>query len=153
MNNIEEFIRESNKIENIHRNPTQEEISEFKRFIALDSVSIEDLERFVKIYEPTAYLRDSYSHCNVRVGSYYPPFSGPQIRSDLIKILNCEKSPFSLHVEYEKLHPFSDCNGRSGRALWAWKMKQFPLGFLHHFYYQTLGGFYESQEDYFCKKS
>jgi Fic family protein len=35
-----------------------------------------------------------------------------------------------------------DGNGRSGRAIWLWQMLRqeggAPLGFLHHFYYQTL---------------
>ena len=36
-------------------------------------------------------------------------------------------------------HPFTDGNGRSGRALWLWQMNNHaPFGFLHTFYYQTL---------------
>jgi hypothetical protein len=36
--------------------------------------------------------------------------------------------------------PTTDGNGRSGRALWLWCMRgRAPLGFLHQFYYQTLG--------------
>jgi Fic family protein len=52
-------------------------------------------------------------------------------------------SPFAAHVRYEHLHPFTDGNGRSGRAIWAWQMLyqgrgEIPLGFLHHFYYQSI---------------
>jgi hypothetical protein len=53
--------------------------------------------------------------------------------------------PYILHVEYEQLHPFTDGNGRSGRAMWLYAMKKcgrleqgLNLGFLHAFYYQTL---------------
>ncbi len=55
--------------------------------------------------------------------------------------------PYISHVAYENLHPFTDGNGRSGRALWLWQMMHGTmrqvnmardLGFLHTFYYQTL---------------
>ena len=53
-----------------------------------------------------------------------------------------ETDPWVFHVQYERLHPFTDGNGRSGRALWAWQMMRrregLALGFLHRFYYQTL---------------
>jgi len=45
---------------------------------------------------------------------------------------------FEVHLDYEHLHPFTDGNGRSARMLWAWQMREFPLGFLHTFYYQAL---------------
>lgn len=48
---------------------------------------------------------------------------------------------YRCHVVYETLHPFTDGNGRSGRAVWLRQMGwivRAPLGFLHHFYYQTL---------------
>jgi Fic family protein len=55
---------------------------------------------------------------------------------------------WQAHCEYEKIHPFEDLNGRTGRILWAWKMLQngkspFSLSFpfLQRFYYQTLDHF------------
>ena len=94
----------------------------------------------VSVLQPNAILRDKEGY-NVRVGSYYPPKGGPQIRVNLDRLLNAslELGPYKTHIEYEKLHPFTDGNGRSGRALWAWQMRYFPLGFLHHWYYQSLG--------------
>ena len=50
-------------------------------------------------------------------------------------------SAYVLHCRYESLHPFTDGNGRSGRALWLWMMggiEEAPLGFLHTWYYQSL---------------
>lgn len=132
-----EFIKESNRIEGIRRDPTAEEIAEHDRFMALPEVTVAELERFVGVYQPGADLRDKYG-MDVRVGAYFPPRGGPQIRHDLEDILGDSEDAWAQHVAYEKLHPFSDCNGRSGRMLWAWRMRRYPLGFLHKFYYQTL---------------
>lgn len=131
------FITESNKIENIFREPTYEEISEFERFLILDKITVDELIKFVSVYQPDAKLRDQYN-MNVRIGNYYPPFGSPEIRDNLISLLETNYDAYDLHVKYEKLHPFTDGNGRSGRALWAWKMKDISDGFLRPFYYQTL---------------
>lgn len=65
----------------------------------------------------------------------------------LEKLLDEKAHPYHIHVDYENLHPFTDGNGRSGRALWLRRMKDLgensfyqalDLGFLHTFYYQTL---------------
>lgn len=78
---------------------------------------------------------------DVTVGGRLCPRGGPWIRQDLERILleTEVKDPWATHIAYELLHPFTDGNGRSGRALWLWqKMGRAPLGFLHHFYYETL---------------
>lgn len=134
-----DFIRESNKIEGILREPSKKEIDEFDRFMNLDEVTVEDMIRFVKVYQPNAELRDRPG-LDVRVGRYYPPPGDITIRAALSDLLNdiSHKSAWETHYEYESLHPFTDGNGRSGRMLWMWQMKSAPLGFLHTFYYQTL---------------
>jgi hypothetical protein len=141
-----QFIEESNRIEGI-TGTTPEEAKEFRRFMDLDEITVADLEKFVSIYQPNAKLRVEFG-MNVRVGGYYPPTAGPDIRIALIELLkdiqHGQLTPFDAHVRYESLHPFSDGNGRSGRMLWAWQMGKggLELGFLHAFYYQTL----ESQQ-------
>lgn len=138
---IRKFVIESNWIERIYREPTPQEIDELRRFMALEVITIEELQKFVAVYQPDAKLRDIYG-LNVRIGNYYPPKGGPQIRDRLENFLNHDLtfSAHELHINYERLHPFTDCNGRSGRALWAWKMKDLKGGFLLNFYYQTLAG-------------
>ena len=140
------FIKESNLIENIDRDPTKAEIKEMERFVNLGHISLDDVVRFVSIYEPKAKLRTK-DGMNVTVGDHLPPFGGPGIGYQLLEILDeveeTEKSAFETHDAYEALHPFTDGNGRSGRAIWLWQMKRVyghipRLSFLLSHYYQSL---------------
>ena len=144
------FIAESNKIEGIHREPTQEEIDEAHRFIGLSSIDIGDVIQFVSVYQPNASLRDKVG-LDVFVGNHVPPKGGIHIKNELRAFLSLiqddpldiAKNPFLAHQRYESLHPFTDGNGRSGRIIWLWQMLKLgirfaPLGFLQTFYYQSL---------------
>lgn len=137
--NSYDFIKESNRIEGIHRNPTKEEIQEFDRFMDLDNVLIGDLTRFVKVYQPDAKLRKMIG-LNVYIGDHVPILGGQEVEDQLLRILHdiTYNNAYETHLAYETLHPFTDGNGRSGRMLWAWQMRDISLGFLHRFYYQTL---------------
>lgn len=143
------FVKESNKIEGILRQPTKAELIEAERFLNLDIVRIDDLVSFVQVYQPDAILRDR-AGLDVRVGNHIAPRGGPEIVGALHKVIDLandyDSSPWATHNAYETLHPFTDGNGRSGRILWAWQMVNqdcwpfLRLGFLHAHYYQTLSG-------------
>lgn len=134
-----DFIRESNRIEGILREPTQEELRAAINFMSLQEVDIGDLITFVSVYQPDAELRDRPG-LNVTVGGYRPPLGDITIKTRLMDILSDATwaDPYEIHHRYESLHPFTDCNGRSGRMLWLWMMGDAPLGFLHTWYYQSL---------------
>lgn len=144
---LNDFVRESNKIEAILREPTPEEVGATSDFLQLAEIKVFDLVSLVGVLQPGAVLRDSVG-LNVYVGNHVPPSGGPHIRDHLRSHLGLVNknmmTPYELHVVYEMLHPFTDGNGRSGRTLWAWQMLHFnilpgiELGFLHAFYYQTL---------------
>ena len=149
---IKNFIAESNRIEGILRDPTLEEIAALETFVGLPQITIGDMAALVSAFQPGAVIRDRVG-MNVSVGNHMAPLGGRAIVIDLDTLLvRANRSPgvyhpWSLHVDYETLHPFTDGNGRSGRALWLWMMLRLGvhhaaraknLGFLHTFYYQTL---------------
>ena len=150
-------VRESNAIEGILDDPSDAEINEHNRFMALERVTLDDLKRFVYIYAGAGHRvrsRITDNHCIGRTHLQ----GGPYVEAKLHKLIQrCQPwsfrgtdmeplDPWTAHVEYECLHPFTDGNGRSGRVLWHWMMKQkygaryeamTSIGFLQRFYYQT----------------
>lgn len=151
---LQKYVAESNRIEGILRKPRRIEVDAHLRFITLEEITVEDLVTFVGVVQPNACLRNRPEVPGVRVGNHIAPPSGAKVELELIVLLSRvryghrdSEHAFIAHCEYEKLHPFTDGNGRSGRALWLWMMllgserdiiQATELGFLHTFYYQTL---------------
>ncbi len=134
---IEDFVRESNRIEGITRDPLPHEIEAHKKLLAY-LVTVAALKDFVSTIQPGAVIRDRPG-LNVQVGNHIAPSGGPEIVVELENLLTIYRSPHQQHLLYENLHPFTDGNGRSGRALWLWRIGGIaPIGFLHQFYYDTL---------------
>jgi hypothetical protein len=141
---MQDFIAESNRIEGIGFTTASDRAAHL-RLWDLDVISIPDIDEFVAAVAG-AELRDRPG-MDVVVGEHVPPPGGEAVRHTLealLRVLNSEAwNPHNWHCAYETLHPYTDGNGRSGRALWAWQMMRrgrdpFALGFLHTFYYQTL---------------
>jgi len=136
---------ESNRIEGIHRSPTRQESEATLDFVTAESMTVVRLKALVAVYQPNARIRD-HADLNVRVGSHIAPRGGPEIVAALEQILMesaVYDDSYATHHAYETLHPFTDGNGRSGRALWLWQLlragNEYPsIGFLHLWYYQSL---------------
>ena len=139
------FVRESNLIEGITRKPKDAEVEAHRAFLK-EGPTVAAFVALVAVLQPNAMLRDHPDVSGVRVGDHVAPPSGPLIRAQLEDLVEraVDGDPvYDIHVGYETLHPFTDGNGRSGRALWLWQMLEdgdslWTLGFLHAWYYQSL---------------
>jgi Fic family protein len=144
---LHSFIEESNRIEGIN-GVTDLEVDAHAAFLALKRIRVADVVGFV---ETVAGAEPRFREGrNVRVGNHFPQPGGEGIRVGLQEVLKRANdsnpdldTPWAVHVAYERLHPFMDGNGRSGRVLWAWmRLKEgrdpFLLGFLHAAYYEAL---------------
>lgn len=146
MNYLYQFAKESNEIEGIreaHRHRTH--YHALSKFLEHELITVVELERFVRTVEPKAFLRTKDSH-RVWIGGKEAPKASIS-QSNLVNLLidvneGHRTDPWTVHCEYEEIHPFIDGNGRSGRALWLSMMIQkgydLRYGFLQMFYYQTL---------------
>lgn len=134
----------SNRIEGEDRlNPRDEEAVEF----ALDT-GLVHLNQILTVHEMLGeYLKVDWNgewrEWDVIVGKHQPPIyqKVPKLMNIFAKHLPKIDS-WTAHNEFEKIHPFADLNGRTGRLIWLTKAVKegyrFEIPFLQMYYYQTL---------------
>lgn len=141
------FVQESNRIEGISGVKSRE-VTALLAFLNVSDLSVGNLVDLCRAFQPDAVLRNEEG-LDVRVADHVPLAGGPEVARQLCVIVDRARDrddPWKVHLAFENLHPFTDGNGRTGRALWAWQMVRqgapgryaLALGFLHEFYYQTL---------------
>lgn len=148
---LELFIRESWAIEGQEflqlDKDDQHMIVEAHKGFRTTPLSVASLIAFVKVCEPKARLRTNKGD-DVSVAGHRAPAGGEQIPvmlEALLKQIVNETRPvhavaFDYYWRYLWLHPFTDCNGRSARALW-YLIAGIPpegQGFLETYHYRSL---------------
>lgn len=151
---VQTFVKESNRIERI-KGASTAEVQAHLRLLNAGRMTTKALEDFVAVVQPNARLRRR-NGSNVVIADQAtgavirrPPPGGQAITralTQLVKAVNgAVLTPYEAHCEFETLHPFTDGNGRAGRALWLWQVLRneplrdpFGLSFLHRFYYDAL---------------
>lgn len=139
---IWEFVRESNRIE-----------WELSRKVSPDAKALQEfLDRPLTEKSLLQYHKDiagdvdragQYRKVQVYIGDDTPPAPEfiPLYMESYWKNINDLRSRHA-HNRFEKIHPFQDFNGRTGRAIRLHKaLKEgynFEIGFLHKYYYQAL---------------
>jgi hypothetical protein len=121
---VPEFVRVSNRMAGITREPTASEISAHRGLLAANALRVENLELFVHHVAEGARVR---SEAGIHAASADEDIaSAEQLKADLATIvLAAQKqavSPQRLHRIYTLLSPFTDGNGRCGRALLMWQV-------------------------------
>ena len=92
---IRDFVRESNRIEGIGREPTEQEVNAHRDFLKLQFIRVEDLENLVSVLQPGAKLREE-AGMDVRVGDYVAPRGGPEIVEPAVQLAPLHAEPGRL---------------------------------------------------------
>lgn len=148
---LEAFMRESNWIEGeiggrlegkLHKNDLKASYAFLNGDLNADSLK--------KLHKLLAYdrpiLKGDYRDCDVEIGGKLAP--RPFLVKELMHnfFLDVDKlSSWEAHIKFEKIHPFEDLNGRTGRLVWAHKFIRergfLPSSFLQQFYYQSISNY------------
>lgn len=125
-----EFLRESNAIENVHEQSALADAERAWEYLANQDELTHQVVKHVHellLQNRQPDIAGEYRNVHVRIGSDIPPH--PSHVSDLMDDLLCRApgtgvEAISWHVDFEKIHPFADGNGRVGRLLYLWHCRE-----------------------------
>jgi len=117
---VRDFTRVNNHMAGIMREPTAAEVGAHRGLLAVNSLRVENVELFVHHISPGTSLRDA---CDAESST---KTDRADLRADLSIILTAARMrsapPDRLYRLFRMVRPFTDANGRCGRALWMWQL-------------------------------
>lgn len=134
------FIEHSNKIEGIN-DPREVPFSiiAWNDLIRLDRLFVGDILNVHKniMMNLRPDIAGKIRNCYVTVGGRSCPH--PEFVEDLLddwvftygKGVKTAAHAKQSHIDFERIHPFEDGNGRTGRLLWLWFREKAKLPFQH----------------------
>lgn len=127
---ITEFLEESNAIESVYAESALTDALTAWDYLREQEELTHDVvktthEHLLQNRQPD--ISGEYRDVHVRIGGDVPPH--PMKIQDLMSDL-LERTPETAldavewHVEFEKIHPFADGNGRVGRLIYLWHCEE-----------------------------
>lgn len=124
---VERFIEESNAIEGVYGDEALRQSLEAWRYLEerdeLNHEVVKETHRLI-MEKRQPVVAGRYRDCRVRISGEFPPAPSevPGLMDDLLDWVPSDgEEAVEWHIRFEKIHPFADGNGRTGRMLYWWQ--------------------------------